>query len=329
MIEVAFWLLALAFLSRLYFVIRFGSSTAFLAAMGIGLVGLFSTGVLVSELVLDGFLGGHNVLHLLRNLAVTFAVWLIRDGVVHAFGDESDRAKFSYSRKLLVLVTVAIVIPFLFQRFVPTTEQYVPENIDQLPVLIYATVYMSALGFFAASVVKTCLAPQVSKAVRISARGVAIGMALMATACVDEIAYMHLEALKAGSPALRSILYSAFPPLLYGGVLIVSLSLALPLLVRVLRALDLVNRLTLLVLELSPAMANSSTKPSRALPRARAAWTHPDPSSAVYEHIIRESDRRVSDNRRSLPPVTVRALHAAEDRFDRSFDMTVKEKEIL
>lgn len=188
---------------------------------------------------------------------------------------------------------------------------------------------MAALGFLAASVVKTCLAPQSSRAVRVSARGVAVGMAFMAVACIDEIVYMQLQALDAGPAGLRAVLYGAFSPLLYGGVLIVSLSLALPLLIRVVRTFDLVNRLTLLVLEVSPATINDSTKVQSSLQRMRAAWLHADPSSAVYEHIIRESDRRVTEEHRSLPALTARALAAAEDRFDRSFDMTVKEKEIL
>lgn len=327
MIFAAFILLALAFGSRLFFVIRFGSSTSFLAAMGIGLLGLFSTGVVVPEATLDGLLGGHNVLHLLRNLAVTYAVWLIREGVMKAFGDEAERAKFIYRRRFLAIITVLIVTPFLVQRFVPTTDRFVPENVDQLPVLIYATVYMAALGFLAASVVRTCLKPQASRAVRISARGVAIGMALMTMACIDEIAYMQLEALHAGPAVVRSVLYSAFSPLLYGGVLIVSLSLALPLLIRVIRALDLLNRFTLLVLECSPLMVNDVAQPDKLTRRVEKVWTHKDPSLAVYEHIIRESDRRVSGSDRALPLLTQRTLESAESRFDRSFDMTLKKED--
>lgn len=329
MILTAFILLALAFGSRLYFVLRFGSSTTFLGAMGIGLVGLFSTGVVISEVNLDGLLGGYNVLHLLRNLAVTYAVWLIREGVMSAFGSEALRGRFIYRRRFLVLVTIAIVIPFLCQRFVPTTESFVPENVDQVPVLAYATIYMAALLFLAASVVKTCLAPQSSRAVRVSARGVAFGMTFMAVACVDEILFMQLQALNLGSEGLRGVLYGAFAPLLYGGVLLVSLSLALPLLIRIARAVDISNRIALVVLEVSSMTGIRPGTSTGVLQRAKNACTRPDPSGALYEHIIRESDRRVNSGYLPLPGVTQRTLTAAEDRFNKSFDLTLPKSAVL
>lgn len=70
MIQAAFWLLTVVFAARLYLVARHNASTAFLAATGVGVVGLFCTGQVVPESTLDALIGGTNWLHLVRNLLV-------------------------------------------------------------------------------------------------------------------------------------------------------------------------------------------------------------------------------------------------------------------
>ena len=175
----AFWILATVFAVRRTFVVRWGSSTAFVGAIGIGVLGLFLTGVVVPEETIDGALGGVNFLHLFRNLCVTAAVWLVREGIFAAYSPDGYRVRFSHRPAAAVLAALTISAPFLAQRFVPTTPNYVPENVQQVPVYLYAGVYMGILALLAVSVLRVCLRPQESLPVRVSSRVVAAGMALV------------------------------------------------------------------------------------------------------------------------------------------------------
>lgn len=317
MIAAAFWILATVFAVRLYFVARWGASTAFVGAIGIGVLGLFFTGVVVPEEAIDGALGGVNVLHLVRNLCVTSAVWLVREGIFAAYSpDESYRSRFSHQPLAAVLGAVAITIPFLCQRSVPTSSRFVPENVQQLTVFIYASVYMGILALLAVSVLRICLRPQESLPVRVSSRVVASGMALVALASVEEIAYMTAMHTEVGGSSLHSVLYALFSPLFYGGVLLTSLGLGIPPVVRVWRRLQLWDRAALVLLTATLGRAYWGL--------SRAAWLAAivtglyakNPSARLYEYVIRSSDHKVAPSGRSTPMLAGRVLGAVQARFD-------------
>ena len=321
MIAAAFWILATVFAFRLYFVARWGSSTAFVGAIGIGVLGLFLTGVVVPEETIDGALGGVNFLHLFRNLCVTAAIWLVREGIFAAYSpDESYRARFSHRPVAAVLAALTIGAPFLSQRFVPTTPSYVPENVQQVPVYLYAGLYMGILTLLAVSVLRICLRPQESLPVRVSSRVVAAGMALVALASVEEIAYMTARHFEMGTPSLHQVLYFLFSPLFYGGVLLTSLGLGIPPIVKAWRRIQLRDRVALVFL--TATMGRTYWGLSRApwlVAIANSCFVK-CPSVGLYEYVIRSSDQKVVLSGRSTPMLAGRVLDAAQARFDGGVD---------
>lgn len=317
MITAAFWILTAVFVVRLYFVIRWGSSPAFLGAIGIGVLGLFLGGVIVPGAAIDAALGGVNVLHLIRNLSVTIAVWLIREGIFSAYClDSNYRSRFSHRPTAIGLAALAITVPFLCQRFVPTAASFVPENVQQLPVFIYATVYMGILALLAISVVRTCLQPQLSLPVRVSSRVVAAGMGLVALASVEEIAYMTFMHIDVGGSSVQQVLYVLFSPLFYGGVLLTSLGLGIPPAVKAWRGLQLWDRAALSFLTATLGRTYWGLSYVAWLASIVSCFFAKCPSSRLYEYVIRISDHKVALSGRSTPKLAGRVLDAVQARFD-------------
>jgi hypothetical protein len=317
MIPAAFWILTIVFAVRLYFVARWGSSTAFLGAIGIGVLGLFLTGVVMPESSIDAALGGVNFLHLIRNLCVTSAVWLVREGIFAAYSpDVGYRSRFSHRPRAGGLAAAAITVPFLFQEFVRTSPKFVPENVQQLPVFVYACVYMSILALLAISVLRVCLRPQESLPVRLSSRVVAAGMGLVALASVEEIVYMSMMYTQVGSSALQGLFYTMFSPLFYGGVLLTSLGLGIPPAVKAGRRLQLWDRAALVFLTATLGRTYWSLSYAAWMTRTVGSFFSRGPSSRLYEYVIRSSDHKIALSERSTPILANHVLGAVQARFD-------------
>jgi hypothetical protein len=317
MIAAAFWILITVFAVRLYFVARWRSSTAFVGATGIGVLGLFATGVVVPEATIDAALGGINFLHLIRNLCVTSAVWLVREGIFAAYSpDESYRSRFSHRPVAAGLGAVAITVPFLLQHFVPTSSEFVRENVQQLPVFIYAGVYMGILALLAVSVLRICLRPQESLPVRVSSRVVAAGMGLVALASVEEVTYMSLMHLDVGGSALQGTLYVLFAPLFYSGVLLTSLGLGIPPAIKAWRRLQLWDRAALAFLTAALGRTYWNMSFVAWLVSIASSFFAKCPSLRLYEYVIRSSDHKVALCGRSTPLLAGRVLDAVQARFD-------------
>lgn len=293
MITSAFWILFAVFSVRLYFVIRLKSSTAFLGATTIGVVGLFCTGVVVPEQGLDGLLGGHNVLHLVRNLCVTSAVWLIRLGLYSAYSHKEQlRPGFTHRPSALVLALAAISTPFALQTFVPTTARFIPETVTQMPIYVYATIYMTTLGLLCLSAARICIHPQESRPVRASARVVGVGMCLLVASCAVEIGYMTLRFTAAGAADVQDVLYSLFSPLFYGGVVAVAVGLGIPPVVKAFRQLKVRSRASLVLLTLDSGRSLWPLDPGEWCRQMWASLICADPRVELYSYVVRSHDYR-------------------------------------
>lgn len=321
MIAAAFWILTGVFAIRVFFVVRSGSSTAFLGAIGIGILGLFSTGVVVPEATLDAVVGGVNFLHLIRNLCVTAAIWLVRAEIFAAYSPDGNyRSHFSHHPATLGIALLAITVPFLLQDFVPTTSKFVPENVQQPPVFVYASAYMAILALLAVSVLGICLRPQESRPVRVSSRVVACGMALLAVASVEEITYMAVVYSGAGGSALQQLLYVLFNPLFYGGVVLTSLGLGVPPAVKAWRRLQLWDRAALVFLTATLGKTYWDLSYSDWLASVVGSAYERCPSRRLYEYVIRSSDHEVALSGKTKLMLAGRVLDAVQARFDASFD---------
>jgi hypothetical protein len=204
----------------------------------------------------------------------------------------------------------------LSQQFVPTTLSYVPENVGQTPVFIYASVYMGILASLAVSVLQICLRPQESMPVRVSSWVVASGMALVTLASVEEIAYMIALHMDVGSASLHQILYVLFNPLFYGGVLLTSLGLGIPPLVKAWRQLQFKDRAALVFLTVTAGRGYWGLSWTAWLASIVSSFYTTYPSARLYEYAIRSSDHKVAHSDRSIPPLAGRVLDAVQARFD-------------
>lgn len=316
MIQAAFWLLAVVFVARLYLVARHNASTAFLGATGVGVVGLFCTGQIVPESILDALIGGTNWLHLVRNLLVTAAVWLVREGVLSALSTEAETKQRVTRRPLfLAALLLTIVIPFTLQSFVPTTDAFIPETVHQLAVYTYATVYMAILGGLGLSVLRASIGPRDSRTVRASATVVGIGMGLMVLGCIDEIIYMSLR-FAGFHGSLAYVSYLLFTPFFYSGILLTSLGLGIPPIVRLWRRLALVERFWILVLHCKfPALKAQGERFAFV-----ADVLGPRPAERLYTLVIAIGDLRAAGQQATYSPPAERTLVLAQRRLTNTFE---------
>ncbi|MCT9626014.1 hypothetical protein HWD94_12900 [Pseudarthrobacter equi] len=320
MIQAAFWLLAVVFAARLYLVARHNASSAFLGATGVGVVGLFCTGQIVPESTLDALIGGTNWLHLVRNLLVTAAVWLVREGVFSALSTEPEARRRVARRPLfLAALLLAITIPFTLQSFVPTTDAFIPETVQQPAVYVYATVYMAVLGGLGLSVLRVSIGPRDSRTVRASATVVGIGMGLMVLGCVDEIIYMSLRFL-GFQGSITDVTYMLFTPLFYSGILLTSLGLGIPPMVRLWRRLALVDRFWILVLHCRFPAVRSTAQASKTRLSVAADVLGPRPAERLYTLVIAIGDLRAAGRQAAYSPPAERALVLAQRRLTNTFE---------
>lgn len=320
MIQAAFWLLAVVFAARLYLVARHNASTAFLGATGVGVVGLFCTGQIIPESTLDALIGGTNWLHLVRNLLVTVAVWLVREGVFSALSTEREaRQRVTRRPSFLGALLLAIAIPFTFQSFVPTTDAFIPETVQQPAVYVYATVYMAILGGLGLSILRVSIGPRDSRTVRASATVVGIGMGLMVLGCIDEIIYMSLRFL-GFQGSLTDVTYLLFTPFFYSGILLTSLGLGIPPIVRLWRRLALVDRLWILVLHCKFPAVRSTGKAPEAHWSFAADVLGSRPAERLYTLVIAIGDLRAAGRQAAYSPPAERALVLAQRRLTNTFE---------
>jgi hypothetical protein len=99
----------------------------------------------ITEYEIDALLGGHNWFHLMRNVLVLGAMWSLRVALLEALQEHP----WSHQRKRLETAAAAAVIGVMTFSFwsidrSSTSMAFIPEHIDQLPALVYGTVYMAA-----------------------------------------------------------------------------------------------------------------------------------------------------------------------------------------
>lgn len=315
MSQAAFWILSLVFVSRLYLVTRRGAATSFLGATGVGVVGLFCTGLIAPEATLDAWIGGVNWLHLVRNLLVTTAVWLVREGVFTALSkDHTFKARPTHRPLFLALLLLIIVIPFTQQTFIPTTATFVPDTISQAAIYSYASAYMAILGLLSLSVLRVSIGHRQSRTVRTSATVVGLGMGLLVLGCVDEIIYMTLRFVGRVGPA-ADVMYALFSPLFYSGIVLTSLGLGVPPTVRLWRRLQLLDRVLVLVLYIQFGAVKKTPAGHSGAWRILSDLIGKRPWDHLYAMVIAIGDLRANGRYRELNRSREKTLAAAQQRL--------------
>lgn len=308
----AFWILVAVLAIRSYLALRSRGSTAFLGAIAAGVLGLFFLGAVVDDAAIDQALGGFNLVHLIRNILVTCAVWFVREGVFRAYAPSCrTRAKVSRHPLVLIVALSIITVAFFLQTFIPTTDTYVPDAVHQPPVYVYATIYMAFLAFLAMSAGRVCGEPQESRPVRVSARVMGVGMMLIAAASLDEILYMTMR-FSGVEGALTDVTYALFKAPFYLGIVLVSVGLAIPSAVRLWRRLRIRDRAAVLYMNMN--CSGDAALGDRVATGARDAFSS-EPSVRLYECVVRELDRRVQHSEVQPSATADAALRFAQGSF--------------
>lgn len=271
-------------------------------------------GAVIDDAVIDQAVGGFNLVHLIRNLLVTVAVWLVREGVFRAYaGSCPERAKVSRHPAVLGVALSVITAAFFLQEFMPTTGTFIPDAVHQPAVYVYATFYMAFLAALAVSVVRICVEPQESRPVRVSARVMAAGMILIAAASVDEILYMTMR-FWGIQGALVDVTYALFKLTFYLGIVAVSCGLAIPSAVRLWRRLSIRDRAAVVYMDMSTGNENTGKRVATAARDALSA----EPSIRLYECVVRELDHRVQHSNLRPSASAEAALRFAQGSFSES-----------
>lgn len=213
-----FWCAALIFVARTPSVRRNPRGRAAWAATGVGALGLLTLGSVVPQPVLDGWLGGTNLVNLVQNVCATTAFWLMLRA---STGDLPRRPVLAHPLALLAMVT-AFTIPFACITDRGTTAfHFIVLGIDQTAMWLYASVYMACV---AAITVTTLVRGMPTGR---GALGVfRVGLVLVTLASVEEIVSLTADHLGLATPGVRDALRFAFDPPFYLGIVLVVVGMA-------------------------------------------------------------------------------------------------------
>lgn len=181
---------------------------AWLAAL-IGAIALLTQGTLIPLPVLDGLLGGTNVLKLVQNILTMVALWL---GIQAGTAPLSARVTTLRWRFPLVLGTLFAVVFFvaLPERGASSFRFVEDAAATSTGAWAYGVFHMAGIALVGAMLCVSARAslPGVRVLFRVGAIGIVLG-------CVSEIADLTLTRFFAASPVVSAL----FDPLFYLGVL--------------------------------------------------------------------------------------------------------------
>ncbi|CAM5539629.1 hypothetical protein [Leifsonia shinshuensis] len=188
-------------------------------ATAFGTISIATYGVLwASPTVMDGLLGGRNLLTLLRDTSAIAAMWFFHNAVAAQRG----RAEKKLHTWTLFVALAVVVVPFLcIPNPGPTSENFVLDRLSEFPTWLFSAVYISIMGALAARVL-VLLAHQ-----RSIMTGLYMGgMGLMVIGSIIELVYLCIAHFGPFDRSFRESYYYASKPPFFGGLLVAVLGVA-------------------------------------------------------------------------------------------------------
>ncbi|MFH8251516.1 hypothetical protein ACH3VR_14180 [Microbacterium sp. B2969] len=210
---VAFLALLILTLLRLPSAIREPSSRLTWIATITGLGAIFMVGVVVPLPVIDGWMGGANVVNLIQNLLATTAFWFVMQAA-----RTLDGTRF-HPRSLweLPAMYLSFAVPFfLIAHRGGTSDDFIKENAAQLGLWAYASIYMIWVIVIMTRMLIGIRGRQPRPYVLIR-----VGAWAILLASLIEIAYLTLRVARQGRTAPVEFVGSLFVIPFYGGVVLV------------------------------------------------------------------------------------------------------------
>lgn len=186
-------------------------------ASGVGIAALAVSGLTVPAVVVDSWLGGVNLNHLLRNVLTLLAFWLVSQGVA----TQGSRAPRRVS--WWPVAATALVMSLAFSAVEPeaTSRDFIREHSTEFALWLYASTYMAGLVVISLHIVVALL--------RGSSAGswfIIVGAALTAGGSLFELAYLSAEFWSFWPHAVRGSLNQGFTFLFYPGVGLIAAGIA-------------------------------------------------------------------------------------------------------
>lgn len=178
-----------------------------------GLAAVFMVGVVVPLPIVDGWLGGTNVVNLVQNILATTAFWFVMQAALTL-----DGRRFK-PRSLweLPAMFLSFTIPFLLiADRGSTTNEFIKETADQLGLWAYASLYMGCVVLIMARMRRGIRGrkPRPYILIRIGAWAI-IGASLI------EIVYLTLRVARSERTAAIEAVGTLFTLPFYGGVVLI------------------------------------------------------------------------------------------------------------
>jgi hypothetical protein len=210
---VAFLALLTLTLIRLPSAVREPSSRLTWIATITGLAAVFMVGVVVPLPIVDGWLGGMNVVNLVQNILATMAFWFVMQATLTL-----DGSRFN-PRSLIELpaMCLSFTIPFsLIDDRGSTTDDFIKETADRLDLWAYASLYMGCVVLIMARMLRGIYGrkPRPYILIRIGAWSILV-------ASLVEIVYLTLRVAGLGRTPYVEAVGALFTIPFYGGVVLV------------------------------------------------------------------------------------------------------------
>lgn len=244
------------------------------------LTGALSMATWISPTLLDSFLGGSNVLTLLRDVLAVLSFWFYREAVSRATGKRpTGDVRFGSARaKLipwsLVSLVALFVVPFASISDRGTTSpQFVIDRLDQSAMWLFTSLYMLVLILLSVDTVRMLVGEK-----SIKLRVILVGYCVVMAGCAVEIAYLTAAHFGWGGVTFRDSMYFAAELPFFAGIFIIGVAIAW-------NALAIWGqfRITLLrVIDLGRRVDNQLTRNNRYVVALRSS----DPRRDAYRHLI-------------------------------------------
>ena len=182
-------------------------------ATAFGAIAVATYGILwATPVVLDGMLGGRNLLTLVRDAAAVAAVWFFHNAVA-AQQRKPEKKLPAWGLGLAVL---SFTVPFLLiSRPGPTSSAFVLDRLDQFPVWLFSSVYIFIVGALAARAIAL-----LSSEKTVMTRFYVLGLSLMLVGSIIELMYLAATHFGPTNPDFRESLYYVAERPFFGGIFI-------------------------------------------------------------------------------------------------------------
>ncbi len=187
-------------------------------ASGVGCLALLARGKIVPLPILDGWLGGTNLINLVQNILATVAFWL----VIQAASGQNMQSIRKLSWMSIVLIVAMFSIAFFFIDRGATASDFIVARSGQIPLWLYASIYMVGIAGMCVSLVV-----KVYKHREMAYWALLAGALMVAFASFVEIAFLTLQCFSIGTPELRSLAHHTFDPFFYPGIALIAIGIAI------------------------------------------------------------------------------------------------------